>query len=121
MIRVKRGIITTKKRKKVLTLAKSYIGPNSKLSKFASEQIIQSFYYQYISRRLKKRTFKQIYINIINTILKLYNTTYSKFFGQLKKLNIFLNKKVLSFLILNDTLSFNILFKFISNFTNSLI
>ena len=55
MIRIKRGNIAAKRRKKYLKLAKGYVGSNSRLSTMASEQVVQSFNYAYKSRKLKKR------------------------------------------------------------------
>lgn len=109
MIRVKRGNIANKRRKKYLKLAKGFIGSNSKLSTFAGEQIVQSYFFSYIGRKLKKRNFRSIWISRINSACRLRDTVYSTFVGNLKKLNIFINKKLLSFLTSNDLSVFNLL------------
>lgn len=106
MIRVKGGNIAQKRRKKYLKLAKGYTGSNSCLSTFANEQIIQSLNFSYIARRFKKRKFRKIWIYRINVVTRIINNNYSNFIGSIRKLNIFLNKKILSFLAYNDLVSF---------------
>ena len=59
MVRVKRGNIASKRRKKYLGLAKGFVGANSRLSTMAGEQVVQSFNFAYIGRRLKKRNFRR--------------------------------------------------------------
>jgi large subunit ribosomal protein L20 len=109
MIRIKRGNVANKRRKKMLKLAKGFVGSNSKLSTFAGEQIIQSFYFSYIGRKLKKRNFRSIWISRINAACRLNDSIYSIFLGKLKKLNIFINKKILALLSYNDLSTFNYL------------
>ena len=102
MIRITRGNVAAKRRKKFLKLAKGYTGSNSKLSTFAAEQVIQSLQFAYKSRRLNKRTFKSIWIARINAFLQAQNLKYSLVYGLLKKANIFLNRKNLAFLAFQD-------------------
>lgn len=109
MVRIKRGNVAAKRRKKYIKLAKGYIGSNSRLSTFASEQVIQSLNFAYIGRRLKKRNFRRIWIYRINAASRMHENTYSKFMGSLRKMNIFLDRKSLSFLAFNDLASFNLI------------
>ncbi len=109
MIRVKRGNVASRRRKKYLKLAKGYTGSNSRLSTFAGEQVIQSLNFAYKSRKLKKRTFRKIWIYRINSALKLKKNTYSNFIGSLKKINILLNKKMLSLIVFNNLDLFNLI------------
>lgn len=109
MIRVKRGCAVKKRRKKSFKLAKGYVGANSRLSTMIGEQIVQSKNFAYISRRLKKRDFRKIWISRINAISKCKETNYSTLIGQLRKLSIFLNRKVLSFMAFHDIYSFNLI------------
>ncbi len=109
MIRIIRGNIASKRRKKYLKLAKGYTGSNSCLSTFAGEQIIQSLNFSYIQRRLTKRNFRKIWIYRINAILHIRKNFYSNFIGSLRKLNIFINRKILAFLAFNDLGTFNLL------------
>jgi large subunit ribosomal protein L20 len=109
MVRVKRGNVAAKRRKKYLKLAKGYVGSNSRLSTLAGEQVIQSFQYAYVGRRLKKRNFRRIWIYRINAAVRARATIYSKFIGSLRELNILLNRKVLASLAFNDLSVFNLI------------
>jgi len=109
MVRVKRGNIASKRRKKYLELAKGYIGPNSRLSIFAGEQVIQSLHFAYIGRRLKKRNFRRLWIYRINAASRSRSTIYSRIIGNFRKENILLDRKTLAFLAFNDTETFNLL------------
>ena len=109
MVRVKRGNVAAKRRKKYLKLAKGYVGSNSRLSTMAGEQVIQSLNFAYIGRKLKKRDFRRIWIYRINAAVRARNNIYSKFIGSLRKKNILLDRKVLSFLAFNDLSSFNVI------------
>jgi large subunit ribosomal protein L20 len=109
MIRVKRGNIAAKRRKKYLKLAKGYVGSNSRLSTMASEQVVQSFNYSYKSRKLKKRIYRTFWIHRINSALHVNNNNYSKFMKLLKINNIFLNKEMLAHLAFNNLPIFNLI------------
>lgn len=109
MVRVKRGNIAAKRRKKYLELAKGYKGANSTLSTFAGEQVTQSLYFSYIGRRLKKRNFRRIWIYRINAASRSRQNIYSRLIGGLRKTNIFLNRKILASLAFIDLGAFNLL------------
>jgi large subunit ribosomal protein L20 len=109
MVRVKRGNIAAKRRKKYLTLAKGYVGSNSRLSTMAGEQVVQSLNFAYIGRKLKKRNFRRIWIYRINAASRARDNIYSTFIGSLRKLNIFLDRKILAFLAFSDLSSFNLI------------
>lgn len=98
MIRVTRSNTARKWRKKILKAVKGYRGKNSKLSTFAKEQFRQSFFNQYISRRLKKRDIKTLWIIRINALARQLGLSYSYLLKKLKSSNIFINKKMLSLL-----------------------
>ena len=116
MVRIKRGNIAIKRRKKYLKLAKGYVGSNSRLSTFASEQVIQSLNFAYIGRKLKKRDFRKMWIYRINAAAHGRKMTYSNFLGLLRKKNIFLNRKMLAFLAFNYPSSFNALMRLANTF-----
>lgn len=119
MIRTKRGNIAAKRRYKFLKMAKGYVGAHSRLSTLATEQVIQSLNYAYTSRRLKKRVLRTLWIIRINGASRLRNVAYSKFMGLLRKSNIFLNRKALSFLAFNQLSTFNSLYRIIFFLTNN--
>ena len=109
MVRVKRGNVAAKRRKKYLKLAKGYVGANSRLSTMAGEQVVQSLNFAYIGRKLKKRNFRRIWIYRINAAARARKNIYSTFIGSLRKLNIFLDRKILAFLAFSDLASFNVI------------
>lgn len=107
MVRITRGNIAAKRRKKYLKLAKGYVGSNSRLSTMAGEQVVQSLNFAYIGRRLKKRDFRRIWIYRINAATRARKNIYSIFIGCLRNLNIFLDRKMLAFLAFTDLGVFN--------------
>ena len=109
MVRITRGNTAAKRRKKYLKLAKGYVGSNSRLSTMASEQVVQSFNFAYIGRRLKKRNFRRIWIYRINAAIRARKNIYSVFIGCLRNLNIFLDRKMLAFLAFTDLAVFNVI------------
>jgi large subunit ribosomal protein L20 len=111
MVRVKRGNVAAKRRKKYLNLAKGYVGSNSRLSTMAGEQVVQSLNFAYIGRRLKKRNFRRIWIYRINAASRARQNIYSKFMGCLRNIDVFLDRKVLSYLAFLDLSAFNLIEK----------
>jgi large subunit ribosomal protein L20 len=75
----------------------------------AGEQVVQSLNFAYIGRRLKKRNFRRIWIYRINAASRARKNIYSQFIGCLRNLNIFLDRKILSFLAFSDSASFNVI------------
>lgn len=106
MARVKGALATRKRRNKILKLAKGYWGGKSKLFKTAKEAVWKSGQYAYISRRLKKRDFRRLWITRISAACKLNDMNYSTFINGLKKAEIGLNRKMLSEIAINDPAAF---------------
>ena len=104
MARVKRAVMTRKRRKKVLKMAKGYYGAKSKLFKTAKQAVMKSGQYAYIGRKQKKRFFRRLWISRISAACKLNDLNYSKFINGLKKANIVLNRKVVSEMAINSLL-----------------
>ena len=109
MARIKGALATRKRRNKTLKLAKGYWGGKSKLFKTAKEAVWKSGQYAYISRRLKKRDFRRLWITRISAGCKMNGMNYSTFINGLKKANINLNRKVLSEIAINDAAGFTAL------------
>jgi len=109
MVRITRGNVAAKRRKKDLKLARGYSRLNSRSSIMAKEQIVQSLNFAYIGRRLKKRTFRRVWVYRINTATRSRENIYSIFIGCLRDINIFLNRKLLSFIAFTDFVAFNLL------------
>ncbi|MFC1771465.1 50S ribosomal protein L20 [Candidatus Margulisiibacteriota bacterium] len=96
MVRVKRGNVARKRRKKILKLAKGFRGGLSKLFTQAKQAVIHALSYAYKDRRRKKRDFRNLWIVRINAALLNYKLSYSKFIGNLNKKNIKINRKMLA-------------------------
>ncbi len=109
MARVKGAMATRKRRNKVLKLAKGYWGGKSKLFKTAKEAVMKSGQYAYISRRLKKRDFRKLWITRISAACKMNGINYSTFMNGLKKSGSNLNRKVLSEIAIHDEAAFTAL------------
>lgn len=109
MARIKGALATRKRRNKTLKLAKGYWGGKSRLFKTAKEAVWKSGQYAYISRRLKKRDFRRLWITRISAACKMNGTNYSTFINGLKKADIGLNRKMLSEIAINDPAAFTAL------------
>jgi large subunit ribosomal protein L20 len=109
MARIKGALATRKRRNKTLKLAKGYWGAKSKHFKMAKEAVMKSGQYAYISRRLKKRDFRSLWITRISAGCKLNGMNYSTFMNGLKKAGITLNRKMLSEIAISDPTGFTAL------------
>lgn len=106
MARVKGAMMTRKRRKKVLKLAKGYFGAKSRNFKMAKQAVIKSGQYAYVGRKLKKRDFRALWITRISAACKVNDINYSRFMNGLKKAGIDLNRKMLADIALNDPKAF---------------
>ncbi len=106
MARIKRGVTTRRRHKRVLKQAKGYFGRKSKLFKVANQAVMKSGVYAYRDRRRKKRDFRKLWIARINAGSRANGLSYSRFMNGLKKADIALDRKVLADLAVNDKASF---------------
>ena len=106
MARIKGAMMTRKRRKKVLKLAKGYYGAKSKLFKTAKEAVMKSGQYAYIGRKQRKRDFRRLWITRISAAAKINGMNYSTFMNGLKKAGITLNRKMLAELAVSDAAAF---------------
>ena len=106
MARVKGAMMTRKRRKKVLKLAKGYWGSKSRHFKMAKQAVMKSGNYAYIGRKQRKRDFRRLWIIRINAAARLSGMSYSTFINGLKKKNIEVNRKMLADLAVNDPAAF---------------
>lgn len=109
MARVKGAMMTRKRRKKTLKLAKGYFGAKSKLFKMAKQQVMKSGNYAFAGRKQKKRNFRSLWITRISAACRMNDMNYSTFMNGLKKSGITLNRKMLSELAINDAAAFTAL------------
>ena len=106
MARVKGAMMTRKRRKKVLKLAKGYFGAKSKLFRTAKEAVMKSGQYAYIGRKQRKRDFRRLWITRISAAVAPYGLNYSKFMNGVKKAGIEMNRKSLSEMAIQDAAAF---------------
>lgn len=106
MARVKGALMTRKRRKKVLRLAKGYWGAKSKHFKMANQAIMKSFKYAYTGRKLKKRDFRSLWITRISAQAKVCGMNYSRFMYGLKQAGIEMNRKMLAEIAVSDKAAF---------------
>ena len=106
MARIKRAVMTKKRRNKILKAAKGYWGAKSKHFKMAKQAVMKSGNYAYVGRKLKKRTFRQLWIARISAAAKMNGMNYSTFMNGCKKAGITLNRKMLSEIAINDAAGF---------------
>ena len=106
MARVKGALMTRKRRKKVLKLAKGYWGSKSRHFKMAKQAVMKSGNYAYIGRKHRKRDFRRLWITRISAACKMNGINYSTFMNGLKKAGIDLNRKMLADLAVNDQAAF---------------
>ena len=107
MVRVKRGNVARKRRKKILQLAKGYRGAHSRLFRVANQQVMKALRYSYVGRKQKKRMFRRIWISRINAASRTNGLSYSRVIHNFKKSNIELNRKMLAQIAVLDTSTFN--------------
>jgi len=96
MVRIKSGIATKKKHRKVLRLAKGYWMTRHKQFKKAKEAVLHAGEYAFAGRKRRKRDFRALWITRLNAALRETGLTYSKFINSLKTKKIGLDRKVLS-------------------------
>ncbi len=106
MARIKGAMSAKKRHKKVLKLAKGYVGARSKVYKVAKQSVMKALDYAYIGRKQKKRDFRRLWITRISAACKLNGMNYSQFMNGLKKANITLNRKMLSEIAIADPAAF---------------
>ena len=109
MARVKGAMMTRKRRKKTLKLAKGYWGAKSKHFKMAKQAVMKSGNYAYIGRKQRKRDFRRLWITRISAACKQNDINYSTFINGLKKANVTLNRKMLSEIAIADPAAFTAL------------
>ena len=106
MARVKTGMITRSRHKKVLKMAKGYYGAKSTRFRMAKQAVMKSLQYAYVGRKLKKRDFRKLWISRINAGARANGVNYSTLINGMKKANININRKMLAEMAVNDPAGF---------------
>jgi large subunit ribosomal protein L20 len=106
-MRVKRGIVRHRRHKKIRKLAKGYRGMRSSTFVKANEAVIRAGVNSYVSRRLKKRDFRTLWIARVSAALRARGIRYSVFIGAMAKKKIALDRKTLSELAIHEPAVFD--------------
>ena len=107
MARVKRGVASKKRHKKVLKQAKGYYGNKSRSYRAANEQVMHSGNYAFRDRRARKGEMRRLWVQRINAACRQNGTTYSRFIHGLKEAGIEVDRKVLADLAVHEPEAFN--------------
>ncbi|MEZ5557810.1 MAG: 50S ribosomal protein L20 [Pseudomonadales bacterium] len=109
MPRVKRGVASRARRKKVLKQARGYYGARSRQFKVAKQAVIRAGQYAYRDRRQRKRQFRALWIQRINAAAREHGLSYSRFIAGLKKAAIEVDRKVLADIAMHEKDAFAVL------------
>ncbi len=109
MARVKRGVTTHARHKKIIKQAKGYQGRGNNAFRVAVERVEKGLQYAYRDRRNRKRTFRALWIQRINAGVREHGMTYSQFMNGLNKAGVELDRKVLSDLAVREPAAFKAL------------
>lgn len=96
MSRVKRGISTKKRHKRLLKQTKGYYGQRKNVFCRAKETLMRAWAYAFHGRKMKKRNMRKLFIVRINAAVRQFDMSYSVFINKLNKANIVLNRKMLA-------------------------
>jgi large subunit ribosomal protein L20 len=109
MARVKRGVTSHAKHKKVLKAAKGYYGRRKNTIRVAKQAVEKAMQYAYRDRKRKKRAFRALWIQRINAAVREHGLTYGRFIDGLGKAGIEVDRKVLADLAVKDAAGFKAL------------
>jgi large subunit ribosomal protein L20 len=106
MARVKRGVTTRAKHKKILKAAKGYYGRRKNTIRIAKQAVEKAGQYAFRDRKRRKRTFRALWIQRLNAAVRQFDLTYSRFIDGLNKAEITIDRKVLSDLAIREPAAF---------------
>lgn len=105
-MRVKGGVVTHRRHKKILSMTKGQWGTRSKLFRRANEAMMKSYWYAYRDRRNRKRDFRRLWITRINAASRANGLSYSQLIHGLKLADVKLDRKVLADMAVRDAAAF---------------
>jgi large subunit ribosomal protein L20 len=117
--RVKGGIVTHRRHKKVLELTSGHRGKRHRLFKIAHESMLHALDYAYCHRRERKSDMRRLWILRINAAARAGGITYKQLIEGLKKAGIVINRKMLAEMAVNDPSGFSKLLKLASDKSNN--
>ena len=107
MPRIKRGVVSHHRHKKILALTKGQRSTKHRLIRRATEAMIHSLSYAYFHRRERKGDMRRLWILRVNAACRANGITYSQFINGLKKAGIEMNRKVLADMAVREPANFN--------------
>ena len=115
MTRATNNIASRAKRKKILDRAKGFRGRSKNCIRVAKERVDKALAYSYRDRKVRKRDFRNLWIERINASVRKYGFTYSEFMGALLKMNIVIDRKMLSEMAIREEKAFEELVNIVKN------
>ncbi len=112
-MRIKSGVVTKRRHKKILKQAKGYRDKRSNVWSLARRAVMVAGKNAYIGRKLKKRDFRTLWIARLNAALKMHGLSYSRFIFALTRKQVGLNRKMLSELAIQEPKVFEEVIKFV--------
>jgi len=112
-MRIKGGVVTKKRHKKILKLAKGYSDKRSNVYSMAKRAVMIAGKNAYIGRKLKKRDYRTLWIARLNAALKPRGLSYNKFIFKLTRKQVAINRKMLSELAIREPKVFDEVVKFV--------
>lgn len=106
MARIKGAMNARKKHKKVLKMAKGFVGARSKQYRIAKQSVMKAMYHAFVGRKQTKREYRKLWITRINAAARINGLSYSKFMNGLKVAGININRKMLAEMAVNDAPAF---------------
>ncbi len=107
MSRVKRGVITKRRHKRLLKQTKGFWGQRKNIFRRAKETLVRALKFAYKGRRLKKRDFRSLFITRISAACKSNDVSYSRFINKLNNAQVGINRKMLSQLAIFEPEAFS--------------
>jgi large subunit ribosomal protein L20 len=105
--RVKGGIVTRRRHKRIINRTQGMYGTRHRLFRRANEALMKSLWYAFRDRRTRKRELRKLWIARINAAARQNGTTYSRLINNMKKSNIRINRKMLADLAVRDPEAFS--------------
>lgn len=109
MSRVKGGVVSRARHKKIIKAAKGYRGRSNNNYRLALERVEKALQYAYRDRRVKKRNFRALWIQRINAGVREHGMSYSQFMNGVHKAGIEVDRKMLADLAMNDAPAFEVI------------
>lgn len=106
MVRVTNAVAANRKRKRLLKLAKGFVGDRKNHLRLSADAVMSALAFNYRHRKLKKRDFRRLWTTRIGVGAKINGLSYSKLISGLKKAGCTLNRKMLSDMAIRDPSSF---------------